>query len=156
MRKINKLPPSYDYHDYTAQRTQLTRIVVKQVRDHLLRESLSRKEVYDKRCKAKDVKIGQKVYVLRNVKEGPLFKVSSKFTGPYRVVEILGKGKVKVKDLTNFSEKVVHLDLVKLIPNDVDPFYKECTNEICLPQISEPRNDQDAVSARTRSKSVKS
>ena len=122
LRKVNKLPPSYAYSDYVAMRTQSTRIVVKQVRDHLLRESLNRKENYDKSSKAKDVKLGQKVYVLRNVKEGPMFKVSSKFTGPYRIVEILGKGKVKVKDLVDFSEKVVHLDLVKLIPNDIDPF----------------------------------
>ena len=81
--------------------------------------------------------------------------MSSKFSGPYRVVEILGKGKVKIKDLASFVERVVHLDLVKIIPEDIDPLYeleKEPSNPSTVsPQMSDD-GKSDSIATRTRAR----
>ena len=42
---------------------------------------------YDRCSQKPEVRIGQKAYVLHPFKEGPLYKTSTKFEGPYTVVE---------------------------------------------------------------------
>ena len=101
-------------------------------------------------------KVGQKVFVKCPVKEGPFFKMSPKFEGPYRIVEILGKGKFRVKHLVTHDVMVVHWNRLKLIRGDVDPFFMPDqdaqldTHAPFVPQV--PEKDEEPVSARMRSK----
>ena len=160
MGKINKTPPMYTYDDYVSMRTQMSRRIINEVRHRLLQESINRKLIYDRVARAKDVRLGQKVFVRRHIKEGPLFKLSSKFTGPYRVIEIMGKGKIKIKCLATMKESVVHLDHVKLVQKDVDPWFddgcsaKDDQAHAQVPQLDTQQDVQcqdGPVASRTRS-----
>ena len=164
MGKVNRIPPMYTYDDYVSMRTRMSRKVISEVRHHLLKTSVNRKITHDKIAEAKDVVLGQKVFVRRHIKEGPLFKLSSKFTGPYRVVEIMGKGKIKVKCLASMNESVVHLDLIKIIRKDVDPWFdekhssKDNQSHAQVPQLGTQQDGQcqeEPVAGRTRSHRVR-
>ena len=75
---------------------------------------------YDKFSQQPNPKVGQKAYVLRPFKEGPLYKASRKFEGPYRIVEILKLHKCRLRDLSTLKERVEHVSNLKLINYDVD------------------------------------
>ena len=81
---------------------------------------MSRKSSYDKAAFLPSTKLGRKVYVLKLVKEGPLFKVSPKFEGPYRVVELLKFNKHRLRDINSGNERVVPWNHMKLIREDID------------------------------------
>ena len=79
-----------------------------------LGEARQRQKVqYDKRAKTRCFQIGDKV--LKNVKmipKGLSKKLLHKYTGPFRVVEILGDCNVKIRS-QNQKEEVIHIDRLK-------------------------------------------
>ena len=56
----------------------------------------------------------------KHVRDGPLFKVSPKYSGPFRVVEKLKFGKFKLRHCIDGVEKICHWNHLKLIKNDID------------------------------------
>ena len=119
--------PTYNYEDYVAYRTKRSYDIIKSVRETLSKATLSRKNKYDKDTVVPSVKLGQKVFVVKHVKQGPLFKVSPKFEGPYRVVQEIKYNKFQLRHVTSGGERVVHWNHLKLIKGDLDvSFMKEC------------------------------
>ena len=127
--------PTYNYEDYVAYRTQRSYNIIKEVREVLTKSTLSRKERFDRDAVVPSAKLGQKVYVARHVKEGPLFKVSSKYEGPFRIVEILKYGKYKLRHCDTGDEKVSHWNHMKIIKDDVDVSFSrgDCENNERVP-----------------------
>ena len=111
--------PTYNYDDYVAYRTKRSYDIVRKVREILSKATLSRKSRYDQNTVKPTIQLGQKVYVVKQVKEGPLFKVSPKFDGPFRVVELLKPNKYRLRHIFDGSEKVSHWNHLKLI-KDID------------------------------------
>ena len=88
---------------------------------------------------------------MNHVKQGPLFKVSPKFDGPFRVIQLLSKGKCKVRSLRDSKIKVSHWNHLKIIKGDIDPFYE--FDDSVSQQVDEtPVQDDAPVATRTRSK----
>ena len=78
---------NYTYSDYISYRISQAWDINKKTRDMLKTANKALKNRYDRVSQKPAVKIGQKAYVLRPFKEGPLYKASKKFEGPYRVIE---------------------------------------------------------------------
>ena len=112
----NTLPPrqTYNYDDYVAYKTRKTYDIINQTRQ-MLQKAFDQSELqYNQRTKVPNIAIGQKVYVLKPAKEGPIYKVSPKFDGPYRVLELLKFNKIKIVDENN-ATRVVHTNNVKIV-----------------------------------------
>ena len=112
--------PTYNYEDYVAYRTQRSYDIFRKVREVLSKSTLSRKSRYDQDTVAPSAKLGQKVYVVKHIKDGPLFKVSPKYEGPFRVVECLKFHKFRIRHVSEGYEKVSHWNHLKMIDRDVD------------------------------------
>ena len=148
-----KVKPIYNYDDYISVRTSMSVKTISRVRDTLLKSANQRKANYDVKATRPNLKVGQKVYVLNHVKQGPLFKVSPKFVGPFRVIELLSKGKCKLRSLSDLSVKVSHWNHLKIVKGDIDPFYvidDDLSQQIV--DVPSPQEDEP-IAARTRSKS---
>lgn len=79
-------------------------------RENLIRAKKRYKYYYDKRTQTQAVNIEDKVYLL---KEPNRYKLGDRYTGPYRVIEILPHNNVKLAISRN-KTRTVHLDKVKL------------------------------------------
>ena len=108
------------YDNYVSFRTRQAWEIIKKTRDMLKVSNKNYKLKYDKLSQQPNPKVGQKAYVLRPFKEGPLYKASKKFEGPYRIVEILKLHKCRMRDLSTLKERVEHVNNLKLINFDVD------------------------------------
>ena len=141
--------PTYNYDDYVSYRTRRSYDIVKKVRETLSKSTLSRKSRYDQDTAVPSVTLGQKVYVIKQIKEGPLYKVSPKFEGPFRVVELLKLNKFRLRHISEGYEKVSHWNHLKLIKNDVDMSFVKAdtgvpTNKPDLLQV----DNEDVVPTR--------
>ena len=114
------LRPTYNYEDYVRYRTKRSYDIVRKVRDILGRTTQSRKVRFDQNATQPVVQLGQKVFVSKHVKEGPLFKVSPKFEGPYRIIEILKFNKYRLRNVGDGTERIAHWNHLKLIRDDID------------------------------------
>ena len=114
----NVRPPNriYNYDDYIAQRLHNYYKVTKKTRE-MLCKGQEKNEKYYKSKEKSEIKLGTKVFVLQMVSEGPNVKISPKFEGPYRVIEILKTNKYKVID-KNCKEKIVHYNHLKIVKGD--------------------------------------
>ena len=135
--------PTYDYRDYVAYRTKQSFEVTKKVREMLSKSSKSRKIQYDRNTVVPSAQLGQKVYVIKHVRDGPLFKVSPKFDGPYRIVEILKFNKYRLRHVVDGIERVSHWNHLKIMNNDIDiTFVKnddvEVNNPVSLQEDDKP------------------
>ena len=148
-------PPrnTYNYEDYISYRTRRSFDIVKKTREELLKSSNLRKVRYDKDTVNPAIKLGQKVYVVKPFKDGPLFKASPKFEGPYRVVEILKFNKFNLRHIHTGKERIVHWNNLKLIKHDVDvSFLKRGIESNENPVL--PQDDGNDVVYRLRNRCV--
>ena len=83
---------------------------------------------YDRVSQKPEVRIGQKAYVLRPFKEGPLYKASKKFEGPYRVIENVKLNKFKLRRIYTKKERVEHANNIMVIKNDINYSFIQDTN----------------------------
>ena len=104
----------YNYDDYMSHRLLLYFETVRKTR-LALQHSQRDWERYAKTKEKGTIKVGSQIYVKRNVPEGPNVKLSSKFIGPFRVLEILKGNKYKVVDEKTLSERIVHFNHIKLV-----------------------------------------
>ena len=111
-------PPkqTYNYDDYIGQRIVQYYKYVKRTRA-MLQEGQKRYEKYYKAAPKKNIEIGNKVYVLKMIKQGPNTKVSPKFEGPYRVVEVLNNNKYKLID-EKCKERIAHYNNLKIVKSE--------------------------------------
>ena len=123
MEECQEIPPIYNWDDYISVRTVRTREIFQQVRHSLLEITVKRNKSADEKAVMPGAQVGQKCFLKNPVKQGPLYKVSPKFVGPYHVVEDVGKGKFKLKCMRTSVECVAHWNRIKLIVGDVDPFF---------------------------------
>ena len=108
--------PTYNYEDYVAYRTRRSYDIVRRVRELLSKSTQSRKFRYDKGTVEPSARLGQKVFVRKHVKDGPLFKVSPKYDGPYRIVELLKFNKYRLRNVESGDERITHWNHLKLLP----------------------------------------
>ena len=88
-------------------------------RQNLIAAKEKSKEYYDKKINLQNFKIGDSVFLLEG---GELKKFENQYSGPYEVLEIFGKGKIKIS--------------VKNIPKIVN------INRLRLPYITPPTTNQ--------------
>ena len=64
-----------------------------QARENLISAKEKSKIYYDKKINPLEMKIGDNVFLLKG---GKIKKLSSHYTGPYEILEVLGKANVKI------------------------------------------------------------
>ena len=92
--------------------------------------------------------------MLRPFKEGPLYKASRKFEGPFRIIQILSLNKCVLKHISTGKIKTQHCNNLKLIDFDVDyTFAKDTINEDVSSQVQDeipmPSQQEDESSAQS-------
>ena len=108
-RTINIITPE----DYKSQLMMRMRTAFKLVKDNLEETRKQMKIQYDKRAKVLDYKVGDKVLLdIRVVPIGLNKKLTAKYEGPYRILEIHNDGTVTIKHNSN-STKLVHINRLK-------------------------------------------
>ena len=111
-------PPqrTYNYDEYIVNRIAQYYNTVRKTRE-LMQKSQKNWEIHYK-CKEKNnIKVGSQVYLQKMVPEGPNVKVSPKFEGPYRVLEVLKGNKYKIIHETNSNSCIAHYNHLKLSKN---------------------------------------
>ena len=96
---------NYNYGDYVSYKTKQSWEIIKKTRDMLKATNKLYKTKYDRCSQKHPVKVGQKAYVVHPFKEGPLYKASTKFEGPYRVVENMKLIKYKLRHIYTKKKK---------------------------------------------------
>ena len=82
-------------------------------------------EKQHKNAYEKQFQIGDIVYVKRNIRAGPNYKLLSRYEGPYHIVEKLFANKYKVRHMYDDSLRVVHADKIKLFQEATDNLSEE-------------------------------
>ena len=119
---------NYTYSDYVSYATLQAWDIIKKTRDMLKTANKAYKNRYNRVSQKPEVRIGQKVYVLRPFKEGPLYKAPKKFEGPYRVIENMKLNKFKLRHIYTKKERVEHANNIKVTKNDIDYSLIQDTN----------------------------
>ena len=114
-------PLSYSsYGEYISFQTRQAWDVIRKTRS-LLKDAFRRAKCkYDRSSQEHCPKVGQKAHVLKPFKEGPLYKASRKFDGPFRIVEVLKLHRCRLRHVSTLKDRVEHINNLKLIPHDVD------------------------------------
>ena len=154
--------PIYNYESYVEQRTNNTTRIITETREALRKSSLEYKRQYDKKSGNVNLRVGQTVYIIKHVKDGPMFKADNKFEGPYRIIGLLPNNKCKVKHLKEGTEKETHWNHIKLVEkkNITDEGILDHSqvlqpeNSIELPVSSESTNDGPAQRTRAKTRNV--
>ena len=79
------------YDDYLINFVTQLHEMRTQARENLILANEKSKLYYDKKINPLEVKIGDNVFLLKG---GKIKKLDSHYTGPYEILEVLGKGNV--------------------------------------------------------------
>ena len=79
-----------------------------QSRENLISAKEKSKIYFEKKMNSLEVEIGNNVFLL---KEGKVKKLDNYYTGPYEILEVLGKGNVKIS--YKGKRTVVHINRLK-------------------------------------------
>ncbi|MEL7196586.1 MAG: RNase H-like domain-containing protein, partial [Bacteroidota bacterium] len=71
--------PIYNYESYVEQRTNNTTRIITETREALRKSSLEYKRQYDKKSGNVNLRVGQTVYIIKHIKDSPLFKADNNF-----------------------------------------------------------------------------
>ena len=107
----------YNYESYIEDRMNKYFHIVRRTRDNLKKSQKLWEENYKSKEK-RIIKKGARVYVLKNVIDGPNVKMSQKFEGPFRVVEVKKGNKFEVIHETQLFKRIVHYNKIKVINID--------------------------------------
>ena len=105
------------------------------------------KAYYDRSAAKPTARVGSQVFVQIHIPEGPNYKVSPKFSGPFRINKILPCNKYEVLHETTLVKKVVHWNHLKLTTST--PWTKseiELANKDIDTPVEEVRSQNDEVS----------
>ena len=78
-------------------------------RQNLIAAEEKSKEYYDRKINPQNFKIGDSVFLLES---GELKKFENQYSAPYEVIEILGKGNIKIS--VNNKPKIVNINRLRL------------------------------------------
>ena len=117
----------YNYDDYISERLRKYYNTVKKTRELIKRNQKLWEKYYPSKEK-KEIKVGTVVYVRKMVPDGPNTKLSPKFDGPYRVLNVLNNNKFKVID-EGCKERIVHYNHMKIITGGSEPQLENGNNE---------------------------
>ena len=112
-------PPNkvYNYEDYISRRIVNYYKTVQKTRENMKKSQ--NKWAMHYRSKEKNViKVGTQVYVKKMVPDGPNTKLSAKFAGPYRVLEVLKNNKFKLIEEGSCKETIQHYNNLKMARGD--------------------------------------
>ena len=79
-----------------------------QARENLISAKEKSKIYYDEKINPLEVKIGDNVFLLKG---GKIKQLENHYTGPYEILEVLGKGNVKIS--YKGKPTVVHINRLK-------------------------------------------
>lgn len=82
---------------------------LKSARENLIEAKKKSKVLYDRKLTPLSIKKGQEVFTIKE-KDG---KFGNKFNGPYKVLEVLDKGNIKIQ-VERGKEKIIHLNRTKI------------------------------------------
>ena len=88
--------------------------------------------------------------MVKHVKDGPLFKVSPKYEGPFRIVELLKFNKFRLRHIADGYEKISHWNHSKLIRNDIDISFLNTVSEDDVTNDPAPLQVDDEDRSSTR------
>ena len=112
----------YNYDDYISLRMQHYFKIVRNTRKEI-QKAQDKWAIHYKSKEKIPVKVGSQVYVQKFVPEGPNIKLSPRFDGPYRVVELLKGNKFRVVHETEVKEIIVHYNHIKIVKANHDPLW---------------------------------
>ena len=108
-RLVNLVTPK----DYTSQLMKRMHVAFKLVKENLQQTRKHMKIQYDKRAKISNYKVGDKVLLdIRVIKQDQNKKVTAKYEGPYRILDIHNNGTATIKDNNNYTQ-LVHVNRLK-------------------------------------------
>ena len=106
-------------NDYISELTERLRYSYHKVREAMVKARDQQKEQYDKRAAILDYKVGDKVLLdIRTVKEGECKKLTSAYTGPFRVIRKYDNMTVDIAD-NNLRPRRVHVNRLKPLTETV-------------------------------------
>ena len=108
------------YDDYLINLITKLHDIQSFARKNLINAKIKSKTYYDQKINPQDFKIGDNVYLLNGPKPK---KFGDQYSGPYEVLEILGKGNIKI--LIQNKPKIVNINRLRL--SYISP--KECTKK---------------------------
>ena len=105
-RLVNLVTPK----DYTSQLMKRMHVAFKFVEENLQQTRKQMKIQYDKRSRILNYKVGDKVLLdIRVVKQEQNKKMTTKYEGPYRILDIHNNGTATIKDNDNYTQ-LVHVN----------------------------------------------
>ena len=116
--KLARLPSSDPLPEHEKMETYdmyLTKLITKLhemrgiARQNLIAAKEKSKEYYDRKINPQNFKIGDSVFLLEG---GELKKFENQYSGPYEVLEILGKGNIKIS--VKNKPKIVNINRLRL------------------------------------------
>lgn len=116
--KIARMPSAHDiidnhddytYTDYLLELYDRLNTIREIARTKLIESKYRNKRYYDRKMNPVDIAVGTQVYLIKEPKRG---KLDNQYTGPYEVLEILGKNNVRLS--FNNRDRIVHMDKLKL------------------------------------------
>lgn len=78
-------------------------------REHLIAAKIRSKMYYDRKLCTRKFKVDDNIYLLKEPQKG---KLGDQYTGPYRILEILGNHNVKIA-ISAHKSRIVHQDKLK-------------------------------------------
>ncbi len=114
---LTKEEPIYNYDDYVRVRVSDFQKTYKRVTDNIAMSREKWNAQQHRMAGSKVIAIGDVVH--HSIKEVTT-KLDPRFEGPYRVIGIDHGNKVKIRHLTDYNTKIVHVDHLKRVSRSMD------------------------------------
>nr|XP_045596391.1 uncharacterized protein LOC123757045 [Procambarus clarkii] len=143
--------PLYNYDDYVKVKRRDTQLVFQRVKEHLSKATDDFTRLQNARAKPTRIGPGSLVMILNQRRDGPMYKLTEKFLGPYRVLEHITGNKYKLENLATgeqVHEHLNHMKLARLTVEDDTPTPVP-DNVLCDPTTVTPTSVSDMPSDTT-------
>ena len=107
----------WNIDEYIAETIERSNSIYRSMKFQLEKETEAYLGRHNQKVRSKKpLLVGSKCYIKNIPTPGLKPKLCAKFQGPYRIMSDLGKGRVRVENLSNGEEKTIHLTNVKIVP----------------------------------------
>ena len=111
---LNSTPsPVYNIEDYVKVRLHKFQLIYARIQDHLKKYSEHMRDQQHKRAKTTNIDVNDNVMVRLHTPIAESNKLSPKFSGPYRVIEVAGGNKYRLRHIESGDTCVKHVDDLK-------------------------------------------
>ena len=144
----------YNYEDYAAWRHRQACDASHQTRQALKWAQAVEKAYYDRSAVKPTAKVGRQVYVQLHIPEGPNYKVSPKFAGPFRINKVLSHNKYEVIHEISLIKKIGHWNHLKVTSsnpwskNELDLINDEIEDQVDGEGSQNSSNNEEVSSCR--------